>query len=78
MTDKNFKHTFSIGLLIATVAWAVFCVYMTYRAIVFQSDTDIIGLAGASVLLGAMINWMGNVNQYWFRKKSTDEPREDK
>ncbi len=41
-------------------------------------DGDIIMVAGTGVLLGALIGWVGNVNQYWFRKAKKNKPNDDK
>jgi len=67
MGDR-FKYIYSILLLVLTLAWAGFCVWITYRAVTQLLPADVLVSAGANVLLGALINWTGNVNQYWFRK----------
>ena len=68
MNDDTFKHVYSFALLLFTVGWAAFCVWITYRAAVQLQVVDILASAGANVLLGALINWSGNINQYWFRR----------
>ncbi len=73
MDDSKFKFTYSILLLLLTIGWAGFCVWATYRAMDTLKDGDIIMAAGTGVLLGALINWTGNVNQYWFRKAKGKE-----
>ena len=74
MNDEQFKQRYSIVLLVLTLLWASFCVFITYRAITEQGTADILVTAGANVLLGALINWMGNVNQFWFRKAKPNVP----
>jgi len=68
MDNEQFKQKYSIILLLLTIVWASFCVFITYFAVADKSTPDILASAGANVLLGALINWMGNVNQFWFRK----------
>lgn len=68
MDGDNFKYVYSIVLLVLTIGWAAFCVWITYKAASQLQAADILASAGANVLLGALINWAGNVNQYWFRK----------
>ena len=75
MNDEQFKQRYSVILLAVTIAWAAFCVVLTYLAASQKSTPDILASAGANVLLGALINWMGNVNQFWFRKA---KPKDDK
>lgn len=77
MTSDQFKQRYALVLLFFTVGWAVFCVVMTYIAVKNQTAVDIVAASGASVLLGALITWMGNVNQFYFRKRvGEDTPNE--
>lgn len=68
MGDDKFKQIYSLFILTVTIGWAVFCVWITYQAVSNLQATDVLASAGANVLLGALINWCGNVNQYWFRR----------
>lgn len=72
MTDENFKHVYSILLIILTIGWAAFCVWITYQALENLKVSDILTMAGSNVLLGALITWTGNVNQFWFRKSKPE------
>jgi len=76
MNSDTFKHIYSVLLLLLTIGWAAFCVWITYRAATQLQAADVLVSAGANVLLGALINWNGNVNQFWFRKaKPTEETK---
>ena len=68
MDDERFKQYYSFVLLIITILWAGFCVWITYKACLILQAVNILAAAGANVLLGALINWNGNVIQHWFRK----------
>ena len=68
MNDEKFKQVYSFFVLGVTIGWAVFCVWITYRACAELQAVDVLASAGANVLLGALINWVGNVNQFWFRR----------
>jgi hypothetical protein len=68
MVGDRFKYVYSILLLLVSVGWGSFCVWITYKAVMERLTIDIIAAAGASVLLGALIKMLGDVNQYWFRK----------
>lgn len=72
MQDLKFKQLYTIISLGATVAWAVFCVIMTWTAIRTSAASDILTSSGSGVLLGAMLGWHGNISQYWFRKAPPD------
>mgnify|MGYP001568334439 CR=1 FL=1 len=68
MNDEQFKQIYSFVILGITTLWAGFCVWITYKACTEKQIVDILASAGANVLLGALINWNGNINQFWFRK----------
>ncbi len=68
MEGDKFKQVYSFFVLAITVLWAAFCVWITYRAVSELQATDVLASAGANVLLGALLNWCGNINQYWFRR----------
>jgi len=68
MNSERFKQYYSFILLGVTILWSGFSVWITYRAVSLLVATDILAAAGANVLLGALINWNGNVIQHWFRK----------
>ena len=67
-----FKQIYTIVLLVLTLAWAVFCVWITWRAVDVKETLDILGSAGANALLGALISWNADVKQFWFRKRPGD------
>ena len=73
MQDSKFKQLYAFVSLSVTIIWAAFCVWMTYRAVTDKAAVDILGTAGVNVLLGAMIAWNGNINQYFFRKAKPEE-----
>jgi hypothetical protein len=52
-----------------TVGWAAFVMYMVKWTMTNPNPINVVELSGVSVLLGALIVWNGNVNQFWFRKK---------
>ena len=74
MGDR-FKYIYSILLLVATIGWACFSVWITYKAATAKLTIDILASAGANVLLGALIKMLSDVNQYWFRKAKPKEPQ---
>ncbi len=64
------KWAYTFTLLLLTLAWAVFLVLFVHRAVTgTPGPLDVVGAAGVGVLLGALIAWNGNVNQFWFRKR---------
>jgi hypothetical protein len=71
MKDSTFKQLYAFVSLLSTMLWAVFCVWITFRAVITKETLNILGAAGADTLLGAMIVWHGNVNQFYFRKALT-------
>ena len=76
MKDESFKQLYAFVNLGITVIWAGFCVWITYRAVMSKLAVDILVSAGANTLLGALIVWNGNINQFFFRKaKSNGEPQ---
>ncbi|KKN03033.1 hypothetical protein LCGC14_1111840 [marine sediment metagenome] len=75
--DKSqaLKWAYTFTLLLITMGWAVFLVFFVHRAITgVPGPLDVVGAAGVGVLLGALIAWNGNVNQFWFRKKEGSTP----
>jgi len=77
---EKMKWLYTFFLLIVTLGWAVFLVFIVWDALTFGPEpVDVVAAAGVGVLLGALIAWNGNVNQFWFRKKSPEEkPTEEK
>ena len=71
--NAKLKWAYTFFLLILTVAWAVFTILAVYQALANPNPINVLEASGSSVLLGAMIAWCGNVNQYWFRKKDPPE-----
>ncbi len=68
MAGEKFKQAYALVLLGLTIAWAVFCVWITYRALIQGSAVNIIAAAGADFLLGSLATWDGLVVQHYFRK----------
>ena len=68
------KWIYTYVLLLCTIGWAVFCVIIIKNATATPTSTSVLEVAGVTVLLGALIAWNANVNQYWFRKKTPTEP----
>lgn len=73
MKNDGMKWAYTFFLLLLTVGWAAFCVIIVSRALAQPTAHNTLEVAGVSALLGALIAWCGNVNQYWFRKKPTKE-----
>ena len=73
MKSDNMKWLYTFFLLLVTVAWAVFTVIVVRNAMAAPTTTGILEASGTNVLLGALIAWNGNVNQYFFRKKGPPE-----
>jgi len=63
------KWIYTFFLLTATIGWSAFCVLTIKSALSAPTQQNVLEVAGVTVLLGALITWCGNVNQYWFRKK---------
>ena len=68
LTDEQFKHSYTFTLLGITVAWAVFCVWIVYRAASSGLAADILTAAGASSLLGVLTTIDVLVAQHYFRR----------
>lgn len=77
---EKMKWAYTFVLLGATLGWAIFLVFVVWNALMRGPEpSDVIAAAGVGVLLGALIAWNGNVNQYWFRKKNpVTKPTEEK
>jgi len=69
VNKDRWKWVYTYVLLAGTIGWARFCVTVVLKALETKADTDILAAAGVGTLLGAMIAWCANVNQFWFRKK---------
>jgi len=67
--SSRFKEIYAFVVLGLTIAWAVFTVWITYRAVVTLNIANIVASSGAGILLGALVVWNGNINQFYFRKK---------
>jgi hypothetical protein len=77
MTVTLFKQRFSFFVLGVTIGWAVFSVIITKNALEQPTPSSVLEASGVNVLLGAMINWCGNVIQNWFRKSKPLEEDEE-
>lgn len=73
MTDDRFKHWYSFAVLFLTVAWAVFTVWITFKAIATLDVAEVVTASGANLLMGALIVWNGNINQFYFRKRPSQK-----
>ena len=72
--DDKAKWVYTYVLLLVTIGWAVFCVLTIKNALATPTQLSVLEVAGVTVLLGALIAWNANVNQYWFRKKKPTPP----
>ncbi len=69
---ERMKWAYTFTLLLLTLLWAAFTVWVGLLTIGNPDALAIAGAMGASGLLGAMLTWNANVNQFWFRKKSPE------
>ena len=69
MSNERFKQIYSFVLLGVTIAWAAFCVWITYRAVSEGGAVNILGAAGADALLGSLITWNALIIQHYYRKR---------
>lgn len=67
-SDDKFKYFYAFALLIITVLWGAFSVWIVYKAATGLQAVDILGGAGATGLLGAMMTWDALVVQHYFRR----------
>ena len=74
MTDNFMKWLYTFFLLSLTIFWAMFTVWIVSKAMDLPNPGKVLEASGASVLLGMLITLNVNTNQYWFRKKSPDDP----
>lgn len=72
MNADNFKQLYAFVMLIITVAWAAFTVYTVDRSMDKPEPIDVLAASGSGVLLGALINWNGDIKQFWFRKAKSE------
>ena len=68
MDGEKMKWAYSILLLFLTIGWAAFTVVVVKQSALNPTSTSVVEASGTSVLLGALVAWNGNVNQFWFRK----------
>ncbi|MFA5151715.1 MAG: hypothetical protein WC554_04050 [Clostridia bacterium] len=73
MKSNNFKHVYSILLLVLTFMWALFCVWITWLATQTLNQANIIAAAGSDALLGALISWNALIIQHYFRKATPED-----
>lgn len=67
------KWVYTFVLLGATLAWAWFAVNIVAATLASPTSLGVLETSGASTLLGALIAWNANVNQFWFRKAAPKE-----
>lgn len=76
MNGDNLKWAYSFFLLIITVAWASFTVWVVRDTMDNLSAVGVMEASGAAGLLGALSTWNALVIQYWFRKRpSSSQPK---
>jgi hypothetical protein len=75
LTEGLMKWIYTYVLLGATICWGMFTVNTVSTAVSSNEPNPglVLEVSGASLLLGALIVWNGNVNQHWFRKRGQDE-----
>jgi len=71
--SNNFKHAYALILLGLTFAWAIVCVWITWKATVVATSGAILGAAGVDTLLGALISWNALIIQHYFRKSTPED-----
>jgi cation transporter-like permease len=71
-SDEHWKWGYTFVLLFVTIIWAGISVFVVYRAMNQPNGLSVLEASGTSILLGALIVWNGNVNQFWFRKRPSD------
>jgi hypothetical protein len=67
------KWVYSFTVLAATIGWGVYTLEAIINSVDTPSAREAMGASGASFLMGALIVWNGNINQYWFRKKGPED-----
>lgn len=72
MSNDQFKQLYAVIVLVLTVSWAMFTVWMVYKAVARKEDFDIMAASGSNILLGALIAWNGNISQHYFRKSKPE------
>ena len=77
MKQENFRQAFAFTLLFLTIGWGVFVIFIVHHAIETGSQADILSTAGATGLLGAMIAWMADIKQFFFRKSPKNNDKKD-
>lgn len=79
--DGFMKWFYTILLLLATLAWAVFTVLIIDHAMkekeLSEVPANVIEASGSSVITGFLITLNVNTNQYWFRRRYPEEPSAD-
>jgi len=65
---ENHKLLLTLLMLLATLGWGLFCVYITVEAIAKLRVTDIIVAAGANGLMGVLGTLLTLTWQFHFRK----------
>jgi len=72
--ESKMRWLYTFILLLATIGWGYLLLWTVERAVASKATVDIIGTAGVGTMLGVLLTLNVNVNQFWFRKKSPDEP----
>ncbi len=74
MKGDKMKWVYTFVLLALTIGWAVYTVETVKSVVASPTAAGVLEASGTSVLLGALIAWNANVNQFWFRKKGPVPP----
>ena len=81
LTEGLMKWAYTFVLLGVTIWWGWFTINIVNDALTnanpLEAPERILEVTGASMLMGALIVWNGNVNQHWFRKRGPDEMTQD-
>ena len=73
MKDRTFRQVFAFALLILTIGWAGFVALLTHHALDSGSSAEWLAASGCTGLLGAMIAWLADIKQFFYRKARTTE-----
>lgn len=68
MGDNKMKWVCTFALMGFIGWWGYYTVMVTYRALAELQAVNVMEVAGASGLLGALITLLTLAIQYWFRK----------
>lgn len=68
--DTILKWVFTFFILLAFLGWCTAALWISWRWLLPNpTASGIIEAAGLGAVTGAFIVWIGNILQYWFRKR---------